>query len=178
MANNYNYDIERTKSNSGWPVLFSSIVSAVMIIAGISILLAWAFYYWLPPDSVNILIRIPPNEALCFILAGIVIWVRCDNEQNYMQILAGLGAGLIFLIAFLTLFEYFFKINLGIDQGLFNVPLTSQALIFPVGRMPPLAAANFVLIGFVLFFIDNKVVSFRVHQILIILLVLLSFFPF
>ncbi len=178
MANYYNYDLERVRANSGWPAIFASVVSASVIVLGISVLLAWAFYYWLPQDSVNILVRMPPNEALCFVLAGIVLWVRCESEQDYIQILAGLASACIFLIGFLTLFEYFFKIDLGIDQGFIHTPQTNQALIFPLGRMPPLAAANFVMIGFILFFIDNKVVSYRVHQILILLLVLMSFFPF
>ena len=166
------------QSQSGWAEWFSRLVSAIIISVGMAILISWSFYYWLPDGAVKVFISIQPNEAMCFILAGIVLWIRCENTPNYIQALASLSASVVFLIAFITLFEYFFKINLGIDQGLFSIPTTRQTSIFPIGRMPPLAAANFVLIGFTLFFIDNKVISYRVHQTLILLVVLLSFFPF
>jgi PAS domain S-box-containing protein len=178
MANFYQYDGVNVRSASAWPSAVSRFAGAFVIVVGMAVIIAWSFYYWFPRDSVNFLIRIQPNEALCFIMAGVVLWVRCEETENYIQILAGLGAACIFLLGFLTLFEYFFVINLGIDQGFFSTPITNQISIFPIGRMPPLAAANFVLIGFVLFFIDNKVISYRVHQILILLLVLMSFFPF
>ena len=166
------------KKEADWPAAFSRLVSSVVIVVGMVVLICWSFYYWLPYGSVNVFIRIPPNEAMCFILAGIALWVRCEQTKDYIQALAGLGAACVFLIAMLTLFEYFFNISLGIDKGIFNIPVTTVTSIFPPGRMPPLAAASFVLIGFILFFIDNKVVSYRVHQVLILLLVLMAFLPF
>jgi PAS domain S-box-containing protein len=172
--NNYNLAV----SKASWAGFFSRMASATVIVIGMVILIAWIFYYWLPSYPLSIFTKIQPNEAMCFVLAGIVLWIRCDNTKNYIWNLASLGAGFIFLIAGLTLLEYFFQINLGIDQGFFSVPTTGAHSIFPVGRMPPLAAANFVLIGFILFFIDNKVISYRVLQILIFILLLMSFFPF
>src|SRR3990167_390333 len=145
---------------------------------GSACLISWSFYYWFPPGIVDVFTTVQPNAAMCFILVAIVLWIRCENTSYYVQMLASLAAAVVFLIAFLTLFQYFFKINLGIDQGFFNVPITRAHNIFPIGRMSPLAAANFSLIGFTLFYIDNKVISYRVHQISILILVLLSFFPF
>lgn len=162
---------------SHWPEAVARFVSAVVILTGMSVMIAWSFYFWFPPESVDHLLQVPPNEALCFILTGVVLWVRSEKSNYYMQNLSSLGAGLIFLLGFVTLFEYFFHINLGIDQGWFYTPVEVKS-IFPPGRMPPLAASNFVMIGFILFFIDNEVISYRVHQVLISFLILLSFFPF
>lgn len=174
----YTDDTAIVRSQSGWPESFACLVSAVTIAVSMSVLILWSFYYWLPDSLVPTVTAIPPNEAMCFVLAGIVLWIRCENTAPYIQILASLAAAVVFLIAFMTLFEYFFHINLGIDQGLFSVPYARDASIFPPGRMPPLAAVNFALIGFVLFYIDNEVVSYRVHQTLILLLIIMSFFPF
>ncbi len=63
-------------------------------------------------------------------LNGIVLWVRCEDTKSYIQNLASLGAATILLIGFLTLFEYFFRINIGIDQGLISVPTTSLPRFF------------------------------------------------
>lgn len=166
------------RSKNGWSESIASSISAFAIVVGMASLISWSFYYWLPPGIVDTLTTIQPNEAICFMLAGIVLWIRCEDTAYFIQMLASLSAAAILLIGFLTLFEYFFKINLGIDQGLFTVPSIRHPGIFPIGRMPPLAAANFVLIGFVLLYIDNKVISYRVHQTLITFLILLSFFPF
>ncbi len=175
---NYNEDVVIARSQTGWPESFSRFVSAMAILAGMMIVIVWSFYYWFPLGSVDEFLKIPPNEALCFILSGVVLWVRCEKTNYFIQNLISLGAACVLLIGFLTLFEYFFNRNLGIDQGLFHVPASAVSSIFPPGRMPPLAAANFVMIGFILFFIDNNVVSYRVHQVLISILILLSFFPF
>lgn len=171
--------VKTARRTFGWPEMYSKAASGVAIIVGMSVLLSWLFYYWLPSGSVAGLIAMQPNTAMCFILAGIVLWVRCESTPYYIQACASLAAGVIFLFGFLTLFQYFFQIDLGIDQSVFaTTPVASYYHIFPPGRMPPLAAANFVLIGFSLFFIDNKVVSFRVHQVLLFIVILFSFFPF
>ena len=176
--NNYTERALIIHSKSGWAEVLSRLISALIIMVGSACLISWSFYYWFPPGIVDVFTTVQPNAAMCFILVAIVLWIRCENTSYYVQMLASLAAAVVFLIAFLTLFQYFFKINLGIDQGFFNVPITRAHNIFPIGRMSPLAAANFSLIGFTLFYIDNKVISYRVHQISILILVLLSFFPF
>src|SRR3990167_10706243 len=90
------------QSQSGWAEWFSRLVSAIIISVGMAILISWSFYYWLPDGAVKVFISIQPNEAMCFILAGIVLWIRCENTNKYISSLASLGAGFIFLIGSLT----------------------------------------------------------------------------
>ncbi len=143
------------------------------IIFGMSILLGWLFYYWLPSFVVNYIVTIKPNTAVCLILSSIVLWKKSEFEHNhFIQI----SAAIVFLIGFLTLFEYFFNINLSIDQLFFNDYTASLGL--DPGRMSPIAAVDFVLIGFILYFIDNTVVSYRVNQLLIIILILITLLEF
>lgn len=164
--------------NFSWSRAFSRFVASICMLLGICVLILWSFYYWLPAQKFDWILSIMPNEALCYVAVGITLWIRSEKTNLYFQNLGSLGAGFVFLLGFMTLFEYFFRINLGIDQSIFRLPVNNIHSIFPIGRMPPLAAANFVIIGFILFFLDNKVISYRVHQILITLLILGSFFPF
>jgi len=125
-----------------------------------------------------IIIAFQPNTALCFILAGIALWVRSEKTADYRYALGEICAALIFLFSFLTLFQYFFHIDLGIDQGLFKAPLTDVGGFAPLGRMPPFAAINFALLGFTLFFLDSKVITYRAHQLYILIVLSISFFEF
>jgi PAS domain S-box-containing protein len=159
-----------------WPYVFAKITSAFSIIVGAMVLIGWTIYYWLPEDIASTVISIKPNAAFCFILAGMALWLRCDNHRAYTHYLAQICAACIFLLSFLTLFEYFFHINIGIDQGIFREPAHAIQLLLPPGRMSPFTATNFVLIGFVLFFMNNNVISFRNHQILMTIVFFFTLF--
>ncbi|MDR3491242.1 MAG: response regulator [Gammaproteobacteria bacterium] len=162
-----------------WPIYFAKFASAMAIISGLMVLLGWIFYFWLPSGSYVSLLAIKPNTSICFILLGIALWIKCEkNNKSFVKHIAQLCAASVFLIGFLTLFEYFFRIDLGIDQGIFKEPLKAVVGFLPPGRMSPFAAANFVLSGFVLFFMDNEVVSYRVNQVLISIMFYLLLFEF
>lgn len=86
------------------------------------------------------------NTALCFILAGIALSqlnVATRQARHIVQI----SAALLSLIALLTLSQYIFGWNLGIDQW-FIADTTSSA--YP-GRMSVISAVNFLLLGFSFF---------------------------
>jgi PAS domain S-box-containing protein len=159
-----------------WPYAFAKLTSAFAILLGMMVLLGWATYFWLPVDMNAYITAIKPNEAFCFILAGTALWLRCENHSRYTQYIAQISGACIFLIAFLTLFEYFFRINIGIDQGLFKEHASTLVTLLPPGRMSPFTATNFVLIGFVLFFMNNNVISFHNHQSLMTIVFFFSLF--
>lgn len=166
------------KLKSDWPYVFARTVSAIVIAISALFLFGWAFYFWLPKDLIIVLYSVKPNAALCFILAGMALWRYSDKSlRNTTQLLAELCAGIIFLIGFLTLFEYFFSINIGIDQWIIKEPLVTNQTA-PAGRMSPFAAINFVLIGFTLYFFDNKSISYRVHQFFISFVLFFTLYEF
>src|SRR5688572_17056258 len=102
-----------------WPIVFAKSASALVIVCGMTVILGWIFYLWLPKDSLSLLFSIKPNVALCFILSGIALWAKCDKSKISIPQIAQLSCSVVFLIGTLTLFEYFFHVDLGIDQGLF-----------------------------------------------------------
>src|SRR3990167_321135 len=159
-----------------WPNQVAKFLSAIILATGIFVIIGWLIYFWLPENVLYHLKLIEPNSALCFILSGMALWKICEEPEYYSHHLVKLCASVVFLISVLTLLEHFFNINLGIDQGIFNEPLAATKNIFPPGRMAPFAAVSFSLIGFTLFFLDNKFVSYRVYHPLIIFVIFSSFF--
>ena len=89
------------------------------------------------------------NTAACFILIGVALWLIARPPANravffpYLSSFCSLLAGLIGL---LTLGEYVFGWNLGIDQWLFREPDDMVGTSHP-GRMAPETALNFVLLS-------------------------------
>ncbi len=161
-----------------WPITLARIASSIAIAIGSAALLAWLFFVWIPQGDQNILGAIKPNTAICFILCGVSLWLQAETngQRTPIHFLSQISAGAVFLIAFLTLFEYFFHITLGIDQGIFKQPLLNihELIPLPPGRMSPFAATNFVLLGFSLLFLDNKSVGYQIHQLLMLIVTFLS----
>src|SRR5688572_8554557 len=98
-----------------WPYHLARFASIVSILLGVIALLGWTFALWLPPNFVALIGQITPNVAVSFFLTGIALWIRRDRPKarSYSFYLADVCSGIVFLLSFLSLFEYFFNINLG-----------------------------------------------------------------
>jgi two-component system, sensor histidine kinase and response regulator len=175
-----NYGSDYIRSASGWPLRLAKTGAGLAIIFGTAIVFGWTFYFWLPKDSLPYLVSLKPNLALNFILCGIALWVYCDKKSRYTQYIAEICAGIVFVLSFVTLFEYFFHVDFGIDRGFFGRPPADvyYSSLIPSSRMSPFAAANFVLTGFVLFFLDNETVSYRVRQLFLSIVLFFLIFEF
>ncbi len=179
MTNPISYAVRPPK----WPIIFAKLAGAIAIILGAAAIIGWTFFYWFPSDLLPFIISIKFNTAICFILSGTALWIYIETDSrdarsNTQLYLAEVCSGLVLLIASLTLFEYFFHINLGIDQLVFSQPSAASYTIFPAGRMSPFISSIFVLLGFTLLFFNNAVVSYRVHQIFISIVLFLLCFEF
>ena len=84
------------------------------------------------------------NTALCFLLAGTGLVTLTWGRVRFTQALGVVVA----TIAALTLSEYQFEADLGIDQLLFHAYITTQS--FHVGRMSPVTAVCFLQVGLAL----------------------------
>jgi signal transduction histidine kinase len=124
-------------------------VGALVSLAGVIILLEWTFGIKLialfsPTDS-----SMKANTSIVFLLFGLslLFYQSTDFGQKTARWLAVAGIA----IAALTLSQYIFRVNLGIDEILFldnpNPDITSSP-----GRMSPLVAFNFILTGTALVF--------------------------
>lgn len=154
---------------------FAKIASFIAIFGGFIILLGWVFLEHLSTVLRNYVTLISPNSALCFILSGFSLWLYSySNEKNFIRYIGQIGAAIVLILAFLTLFEHYYHTDFGIDKGLFKSILVNTQQTYLSYRMSPYSAVNFALIGFSLVYLDNDKIGYRVHQILMSIVVLLS----
>lgn len=122
---------------------------------GLVSLCGWIFD--LHPGSISPgLVGMKANTAVCFILAGFSLLVQArpgpplPPSQLY---LARVLALVVLGVGFLTLMEYIFGWELGLDQLLFRETLEEAGPSFP-GRMAPASAFSFLLLGLALLLLD------------------------
>ena len=131
----------------------ASLAAIVAVAVGVMVLVGWAFDIAVLKSILPGWASMKPNTAVCFILIGIALWLTTRQSSisnphsaimfSRLARLCGLLAGLIGL---LTLGEYIFGWNPGIDQWLAREPDDTVGTSHP-GRMAPETALNFVLLS-------------------------------
>lgn len=117
------------------------------------------------------------NTAICIILSGFTLWLLRDRKvSKQARNLVILCATLILAISLLTIIEYLFQIDLGIDQ-IFFIDTQFDAIYFP-GRMAFNTALSFVFLSMALYFLDAKKIKPWFYQIFLALIFFLSTFSF
>jgi sensor domain CHASE-containing protein len=85
------------------------------------------------------------NTAMCFVLAGVALNIWAWGGAPWAMSIPG---GLVAAVGALTLAEYLFRADLGIDQALFRSYITTE--VSNMGRMSPVSAFCFTLAGLAL----------------------------
>ena len=99
------------------------------------------------------LVTMKANAALAFVFGGCALWMLgadpADPFAGRRRRVGQVFASIVALIGLLTLGEYFFGWDLGIDQWLFQ---DTRGMLDTAhrGRMPHITALNFVVIGLAL----------------------------
>ncbi|HEX4350422.1 MAG TPA: CHASE3 domain-containing protein, partial [Verrucomicrobiae bacterium] len=119
-------------------------MGAAIVFCGLLVIVSWQEHW---QRIVQMLPGTAPmqfNTALCFIISGFALFLLTTSRAKIAPYLGGL------LTAFttLTLLEYIVGSQLGLDV-LFFKPYFEAATAYP-GRMSPLAAVCFILIGIAL----------------------------
>ncbi|MBE8985698.1 PAS domain S-box protein [Nostoc sp. LEGE 12450] len=155
-------------------LLVAKVASVIPILVGSLVLIGW----WLGIEVLkrgfpSSLATMKVNTALCFVLSGLSLWLflKAENKgkrtiQNYPHpstfrlldfptlVISRVCAIAVTTIAALTLCEYLFGWNLGIDEMLFLDSPTSMTTLYP-GRMGVNTAFNFILVSLALQILIN-----------------------
>ncbi|YAF95790.1 MAG: ATP-binding protein [Nodularia sp. CChRGM 3473] len=138
----------------------AQVASAIAILVGVLVLFGWYFdSKFLKQFGYASPVTIKPNEALCFLLAGISLWLsqigqsKTKTDQRptprhrfaYLR-LSRICAVAVTLIGLLTFSQYLFNWNLQIDEFLFQDSANALFTSHP-GRMGFNTALNFMLVG-------------------------------
>src|SRR5262245_5328637 len=105
------------------------------------------------------LVTMKANAALAFVFGGCALWMLGADPSDLFagrrQRIGQIFACIVVLIGLLTLSEYFFGWELGIDQWMFE-DARGIADTAHRGRMPHITALNFVVIGLALQFLHFR----------------------
>jgi len=151
------------------------------IVIGIAVLVmaGWLFNISAFKTILPGLATMKANTALAFGLIGISLLLASSNHENlWVRIVSNACAALAILIAVLTLSEYVFGVDLGIDQLLFKDTSIPETL-YP-GRMAAVTALNLSLLGFATLILNRRqywwpVQAFGVGTLLVSVVALIGY---
>jgi signal transduction histidine kinase len=137
--------------------LVARVASAGAMVVGCAVLAGWAFGLPMLESLLPGMSTMKINTALSAILAGLALWgaLRESGRSIWRALCAYGGAGVVALIGLLTLLEYMFGWNSGIDQA----PLPDSSALnnaISTGRMAPATALCALLIGAALLLLDTR----------------------
>lgn len=142
---------------------------------GCIVIVGWCLDIGLLKSVIPGLVTMKANTAFGFIFGGLSMWAFHQTQQTTKtRLIAGISAILVFLIGFLTLIQYGFHLNLGIDQLIFKESANAVATASP-GRMALNSALNFFLVGTALICIIFPKKNFLTSHILTILSFLVAY---
>ena len=142
--------------NNNRSKIISIFAAVITMLIGIMGIIGWVTHN-------NFLSEISPgqgrtkfNVPLGFVFSSIVLLLYHFPEKNKTRHLVSILLSVVVsLIGLLTLIEYIFDFNFGIDELLFKEELPTTAIYY-AGRMSPLSALNFILIGIGLLLLNKE----------------------
>ena len=135
----------------------SEIISVLIFFGGCIVLMGWALDIAALKSVLPGLVTMKANTALCFVLIGLALWCLQMKRADHVwsRLTAELCVFVLLSIGLVTMCEYAFQWNPGIDQLLFQ-DSASAVLTSSPGRMALNTAINFVLIALAFLFSSRK----------------------
>lgn len=116
----------------------------LLMLLGSTVLLGWLWNVGFLTTVLSGRISMKPNTAIGFLFLGLALFLSTrTNKSRSLQLWCAASAALASLVGMLTLSEYVFRADLGIDQLLFKDVVQFS---YP-GRMANITAFNFFIAG-------------------------------
>ena len=139
-------------------------IAAFTIASGLSVLAGWALGIGPLKSAHSQWATMKANAAFAFVLSGVVLWMLAPplpaRRGTALASVSRAGAALLVLIALLTAGEYLFHWDMGLDQLMVRDAAAPTRISFP-GRMAPVTAFNFFLLGAAFLMIDLEILNLR-----------------
>ena len=153
MDNSMNSE-DHTRFN-WWINALPRVVGVTAIAAGSIVIVGWIFDIQLLMSILPNLVSMKANAAIAFVIAGMALLLRAPLASARQRMVSRFMAFLLLLVGLITVAEYAFNWDAGIDQLLFNEPQGTIGTFLP-GRMAFNSALNFSLLGFALLTLGRK----------------------
>ena len=135
---------------------FSEFVSLLIVIIGFLVLMGWLFHIPILLSPGHGFSTIKSNTGLAFLLIGFSLWfIQTKRINLHNKQIAQILACIVVIIGVLTLIEYIFNLNLGIDQLLFKEAAGAFNTSSP-NRMALNSTICFILAGMSILFWNVK----------------------
>jgi len=135
-----------------------SFCSVLSITFGLWVLAGRMFHLQALKNILPVQVVVEENGAICFVLIGLSLWAARKEQPTVSswKLAANVAAAVACVVGLLSLLEFVFDWDLGIDQLLFTAG--SEDLLGSVrpGLMSPLAAFGFLCLGLALLLLDAK----------------------
>lgn len=157
--------------------IISLAFSIAVALIGCIVLIGWLLDMAILKSLSPGLISMKSNTALCFVLAGISIFLQNDMKwprpPGFKKNLSVVAAGIFGLVAAFNLFEYIFRISPGIDELIFKDDPNPFGTLYP-GRMYPSAVLCFLLLSGSTILSRYKILNIFVLQGSVLIVVIIS----
>jgi signal transduction histidine kinase/HPt (histidine-containing phosphotransfer) domain-containing protein/ActR/RegA family two-component response regulator len=124
------------------------LAAAITIMLGLTVLIGWAFSIPLLKSMFPGAVEMKANAAIGLILSACALFILSIQPSIAQQRLAQIMAVTVMTLGIVTLAEYLFEWQLGIDELLFRDPTFAYNTL--PGRMSPFSAIVFTVIGLAL----------------------------
>jgi PAS domain S-box-containing protein len=130
--------------------------SAIVIFVSCLVIVGWMLDIPTFKSVLPSLVTMKANTALAFLLSGVSLWLlQKKRSRRARRLIAQVCALIVATIGLLTLSQYLFNWNLGIDQLVFREIEGVVGTSHP-GRMAPNTALNFLLLGCALLLLSHR----------------------
>ena len=145
-----------------WPPsrvrFWSRQIGAIVVALGTTVLAGWILGVGAMKGDLPGLVTMKVNTAVGFILSGLSLWFQTAAELNSRQSRNGrICAVALLVLSLLTIFEFLTGWSLAIDELIVqDIPPTGMASdTYIPGRMSPVTAVLFLLVGTALLIVDT-----------------------
>ena len=149
--------------------IIALLISLLTIVTCMLVVIGWIFNVQSFKSVLPGVSNMRFNAALCFLCLGVVLFIlnksSLPKQTNRLRTLL---LSVVFLVGILTICEYLFNSNLGLDQ-LFWRQSAGNVEEYP-GRMSPGTAVNFCLFALILFFLPNKKMHWWIQALLVLMI--------
>jgi len=153
---------------------FSKAASIAVFLIGCVVILGWMFDITMLKSVLPRLVTMKANTAIGFMLSGASLWLLHKQQvKSVTRLCQGTRAKgkrnnslftfvfyllpyFVILIGLLTVIQYGFDFNVGIDQFFFKEDANAVNTYAP-GRMAPSTAVSFILLGFAALLLTKRV---------------------
>jgi signal transduction histidine kinase len=132
--------------------------SIIAIVVGYHVFLGWAFDISILKSPWLTFSTMKANSAICSVLAGIALYLLQTNRPlpvRQTAFVVRLCASIVAVVALLTLAEYLFDVELGLDRLIFGHAASDERGVSNPGRMALMSALAFSMIGVALLLLDS-----------------------